>query len=173
MAITRNGCGSGYEWTSTVTWPSFIASSSADCVLGVVRLISSASRMLVNIGPRLNSNCCSMRRVHRDAQHVGGQHVAGELHALKAAIESAGQGLSERGLADPGDAFNQQVSAGENGNQRQADDVVLAANDFAQRVFELRRRDAKRQWRFPGTFDWILLCGHRIRDRVTNVTAGF
>ena len=38
-----------------VTWPSFMASSSADWVLGVVRLISSASRKLLKIGPGLNS----------------------------------------------------------------------------------------------------------------------
>ena len=43
-----------------VTWPSFMASSRADCVFGVVRLISSASRTLAKTGPRLNSNFCSM-----------------------------------------------------------------------------------------------------------------
>jgi hypothetical protein len=32
-----------------------MASSSADCVLGVVRLISSASTMLVKSGPGLNT----------------------------------------------------------------------------------------------------------------------
>ena len=36
---------------STVTAPSFIASSSADWVFGVARLISSASTMLAKIGP--------------------------------------------------------------------------------------------------------------------------
>ena len=38
---------------STETWPSLIASSSADCVRGVVRLISSASTTLAKIGPGL------------------------------------------------------------------------------------------------------------------------
>jgi hypothetical protein len=38
---------------------SLIASSSADCVLGVVRLISSATMMLAKIGPGLNSNSCA------------------------------------------------------------------------------------------------------------------
>jgi len=41
---------------STVTCPSAIASRSADCVLGVVRLISSARTMLAKMGPCLNSN---------------------------------------------------------------------------------------------------------------------
>jgi hypothetical protein len=41
---------------STVTCRSSIASSSAAWVFGGVRLISSASRMLVNTGPGRNSN---------------------------------------------------------------------------------------------------------------------
>ena len=40
---------------STVTWPSAIASSSADWVFGVARLISSTSRTFVKIGPGRNS----------------------------------------------------------------------------------------------------------------------
>ena len=51
-----NGCGSGCVWLSTVICDSFMASSSADCVFGVVRLISSATMMLAKIGPGLNSN---------------------------------------------------------------------------------------------------------------------
>ena len=40
---------------SALTWPSAMASSSADWVRGPVRLISSAIRTLVNTGPRWNS----------------------------------------------------------------------------------------------------------------------
>ncbi len=40
---------------ATVTEPSLIASSSADWVLGVARLISSARTMFAKIGPRWNS----------------------------------------------------------------------------------------------------------------------
>ena len=49
----------------------------------------------------------------------------------KAAIDGAGQGLAKRGLADAGNAFDEQVSAGEDADQRQADDIVLAANHAA------------------------------------------
>src|SRR5258708_22252681 len=77
------------------------------------------------------------RGIHRDAEHVGGQHVAGELHALKGAIDGAGESLSERGLADSGDAFDQEMSAGENADQREADYIVLAANHAAQRLLKL------------------------------------
>ena len=43
----------------TVTWCSCMASSRAAWVLGGVRLISSASRMLVKIGPGRNRSCRS------------------------------------------------------------------------------------------------------------------
>ena len=49
------GCGRTRRCDSTVTAPSFIASSSADCVFGVARLISSASTTLANTGPGWNS----------------------------------------------------------------------------------------------------------------------
>jgi len=51
VATTRNGSGSRWASPSTDTWPSCMASSKADCVLGGVRLTSSASRTLVNTGP--------------------------------------------------------------------------------------------------------------------------
>src|SRR5262245_21024472 len=50
------GRGSGYVAWSMETWVSFIASSRLDCVLGVVRLISSARTMLAKRGPGLNRN---------------------------------------------------------------------------------------------------------------------
>ncbi len=56
VATTMNGWGSGITCPSTDTVDSFIASSRADCVRGVVRLISSASTMLWKIGPCLKSN---------------------------------------------------------------------------------------------------------------------
>ena len=51
VAMTMNGGGSTCVTPSTLIWRSSIASSSADCVLGEARLISSASTMLANSGP--------------------------------------------------------------------------------------------------------------------------
>ena len=48
--------GSGRDSPSTVIWRSAIASSSALCVFGIARLISSTSRMFVKTGPGWNSN---------------------------------------------------------------------------------------------------------------------
>jgi hypothetical protein len=56
VAATMNGSGSARGLPSTDTCRSSITSSSADCVFGGVRLISSASSRLVNTGPSRNSN---------------------------------------------------------------------------------------------------------------------
>jgi len=56
VAITRNGGASSCVTPSTVTRRSAIASSKADWVRGVVRLISSASTIWAKTGPRRNSN---------------------------------------------------------------------------------------------------------------------
>src|SRR5688500_4180825 len=56
--MTKNGSGSLCVDSSTVTWRSCIASSSADCVRGVARLISSTRRRFANTGPARKSKRC-------------------------------------------------------------------------------------------------------------------
>ena len=56
VATTMNGRSRTYVTPSTVTCRSSIASSSADCVFGDARLISSPTTMLANTAPGLNSN---------------------------------------------------------------------------------------------------------------------
>ena len=56
VAITRNGRPTSWATPSTVTRDSSMTSSSADCVLGEARLISSASTIEEKTGPRWNSN---------------------------------------------------------------------------------------------------------------------
>ena len=51
VASTKNGSFSFLDSPITVTVCSCIASSNADCVLGVALFISSANIMLLNIGP--------------------------------------------------------------------------------------------------------------------------
>ena len=51
VAMTRNGRGTSRATPSTVTRRSSMTSRSADCVLGEVRLISSASSRLQNTLP--------------------------------------------------------------------------------------------------------------------------
>ena len=59
VAMTRKGLGSTWVSPSMVTWRSSMASSSAAWVLGVARLISSASRTCAKTGPGRNSNSLS------------------------------------------------------------------------------------------------------------------
>ena len=56
VAITKKGLGSGRLRPVMVTWRSAMASSRADWVLGVARLISSASSSWVNTGPSRNTS---------------------------------------------------------------------------------------------------------------------
>ena len=57
VARTKNGMGNGRDTPPTVTQLSCMPSSRADCVFGVARLISSASRMCAKIGPDWNWKC--------------------------------------------------------------------------------------------------------------------
>ncbi len=86
----------------TVTENSCIASSSADCVFGGVRLISSASSTLVNSGP------CTNVQVRRPvalilfedvrARDVRRHQVRRELDALERETERARERAHEQGL---------------------------------------------------------------------------
>ena len=56
--MTKNGSSSLRICPPAVTCLSCIASSRADCVLGVARLISSASTICEKIGPAMNVEIC-------------------------------------------------------------------------------------------------------------------
>ncbi len=77
--------------------------------------------------------------VNRNPQHVRREHVAGELHSLKSAVERPRQSLSQSSFADAGNAFDEQVSASNQGDDGQTENVILASNHFAEGVFQLRR----------------------------------
>src|SRR4051812_24201307 len=63
VARTRNGSGSGRVSPSIETWPSSMASSSALCVRGVARLISSTSSTFVKTGPGTKRKWSVSRRL--------------------------------------------------------------------------------------------------------------
>ncbi len=67
--------------------------------------------------------------VDRHAEHVGGQQIAGELHALEGQSQGLGDGVREGGLADPGNVLDQQMPARQQACQAQADLRVLAEDD--------------------------------------------
>ena len=63
------------------------------------------------------------------AGDVGGQHVRGELNALKRAVEASRQRVPKRSLADTGNVFDQQMPARQKCNESKLDYIRLAANN--------------------------------------------
>ena len=66
-----------------MTWPSFMASSRADCVFGRGAVDFVGQQNVGEYRAALEFELLLDGGIDGDAQHVGGQHVAGELHALK------------------------------------------------------------------------------------------
>ena len=71
---------------------------------------------------------------NRHAEDVGGQKIAGELDALKLQAQRDRERVRERGLADTGNVFDQQVAAREHARDGEPDLVFLAEYYFADLV---------------------------------------
>src|SRR5712692_2164153 len=76
--------------------------------------------------------------VDADAEDVAGEQVRRELDALKAAMEGFCERLRESGFADSGNVFDEQVTAREQGNQRELDGVFLAVDGARDGALKLR-----------------------------------
>ena len=63
------------------------------------------------------------------ADQVAGEQVGRELDAVERTGQAAGQGLGQQRLADAGNVLEQQVAVGQQGDEREVDDVVLAQED--------------------------------------------
>ena len=124
------------------TCRSSIASSSALCVFGGARLISSASTTELKIGPGWKRNACAALVEDRHAEHVGGQEVARELDARVLEAERRRERLRERRLADARDVLDQQVAAREQAGEREAQRLVLADDDAGELGRTASRRAA-------------------------------
>ncbi len=90
VAMTMNGWPTGWVTPSTVTWLSSMTSSSADCVFGEARLISSASTTLEKIGPLWNSNCCERWSKMVTPVTSLGSRSGGELDPVVVALDRLG-----------------------------------------------------------------------------------
>ena len=118
-----------------VTDPSCIASSRADCVLGVARLISSARQICVKIGPFLELKLAVPRSIlddHVRAQDVGRHQVGRELDAREVEVERLGQRAHQQRLAQAGHAFQQAMPADEQAGEHAVHDVVVPDDHAAQ-----------------------------------------
>ena len=143
-----------------------MASSSADCVLGVARLISSARIMLLKMGPGWklkvelpdSSFTIMLVPVTSRRHKVGGELNAGEGH-----IENSSQRSYQPGLADAGYAFKQHVAACYHCNYGALDYIVLAdyvASYLREYVFTLLAELLNvllcyHKFRFPCNIDYI------------------
>ena len=129
----------------TVTACSCIASSSADWVLGVARLISSARTRLAKIGPGWNwkARSAALGCFEQDvgAQDVGGHQVGRELDAAVLQLQRASDGAHQQGLAQARQAFEQDVAARQQRDGDAAHDQVLADDDA--RHLALERLDGR------------------------------
>ena len=124
-----NGVPSGWVSASTVTCRSSMHSSSADCVFGdgAVDLVAEHDVGEDRARAELEVAALLVEDVH--AGDVGGQQVGRELDAAERAVDRPGDRLGEHGLADAGHVLDQQVALGEQGDERQPDLAVLAADD--------------------------------------------
>ena len=89
----------------------------------------------MKIGPGLELERLGVRVVNGHADHVAGQHVAGELQPVKAAVDAARQRMGERGLPDARHILDEKVPAREQAHQRQPDRFRLAAENLIERIF--------------------------------------
>ena len=115
-----------------------MASSSADCVLGGVRLISSASSTLANNGPgtkvQVRLPVADILFEDVGAGDVGGHQVGRELDALERQAQRAGQRAHQQCLGGAGQAGDQAVAAHQQRDQQLFDDFVLADDELAHFV---------------------------------------
>src|SRR6266540_3745948 len=119
VATTKNGRGSGNVCRPTVTSVSCIAWSSAACVLGGVRLISSASRKFVNTGPGRNSSWCRPDE---------GSSLMMSVPVMSDGVRSGVNCTRRNSMAS--------VSAAEQAHQHEVDDLGLPDNHPADLVLD-------------------------------------
>ena len=131
---------------AAVTWYSCIASSSAACVFGGVRLISSARMMFAKIGPCHEPQRPVAVLLVEDlgAGDVGRHQVRRELDALERQVQDLGERRDQERLGEAGHADDQAVAAGEQRDEELLDDLVLADDHLADlREDPLAARDTR------------------------------
>ena len=98
-------------------------------------------------GSRMKLEAIGIALEDADADDVRGQQVGGELHALETESQRRRQRVRERGLADAGQILDQQMAAGEQADEGEADLAALAEDDGVdlgdrarQRIAQIRRQ---------------------------------
>ena len=110
-----------------------MASSSADCVLGVARLISSASTRCAKIGPGEKRSALmplSLSMIMLPTMSAGIRSGVNWMREYFRCI-TLRKRPQQRGLAQAGNAFEQHVSAGQQTDEHAVDDVLLSHDDLS------------------------------------------
>ena len=142
--MTRNGSGRGWVSRPIVTWRSCIASSSALCTLAGARLISSARTRLAKIGPERHLELAQLLVVDPRADDVGRHQVGRELDALELDAQRVGERLHRQRLGQTGHALDEQVAAGQEGDDHPLEQHVLADDHPLHLVQHLLERQLGR-----------------------------
>ena len=126
-----------------MTLRSCMACSSAACVFGGARLISSASTMLREDRPRRKPKRALAGRavlLHQlGAGDVARHEVGRELHAREGEVERLRDGLHEQRLREARHADEHDVSAGEQRGDEVVDDVRLSDDALGDLLRERAR----------------------------------
>ena len=115
-----------------------MASSSAACVLGGVRLISSASSSPAKSGPAAEGELADALVVDVGAGEVGRQQVGRELRPREVEAERLGEGARGQRLAEPREVLDQHVALGQDRGQHEAQRLLLADHGLADPVEHVR-----------------------------------
>jgi hypothetical protein len=96
----------------------------------------------------LEDELAAIGLVDGDADDVRRQHVRGELDPLKVPPDGAGQRRRQRGLAHARHVLDQQVPAGQQGDQGKLNRFFLAENRAGDGTLQLRNdlRGGGRHW---------------------------
>ena len=117
-----------------------MASSSAACVLGGVRLISSARIMFAKTGPCTKIIFRPSLGVLKNfrAGDVRGHEVGRELDALELQVENLRDGFDEQRLGQSRRAGDEAMAAGKKRDQHLLDHFLLADDDLGKFGFDAR-----------------------------------
>ena len=122
---------------STLTWRSSIDSSSADCVFGEARLISSPTTMLAKMPPGLNSKSrVSWLNTETPVMSDGSRSGVNWIRRTEQAIERP-RALASMVLPTPGHVLDEQVTLGQQHDQGEVDRAPLALDHALDRVPDL------------------------------------
>src|SRR6185369_17249599 len=79
--------------------------------------------------PRFPFKNAAVLVVNRQADDVGWQQVGSKLDTLKDAVERAGERMGQRRFTHAGNVFNQQMTTGDEGDDRQSNRLGLALDN--------------------------------------------